>query len=143
MAEHQGGHGAGRLLLQRRHGVAVGVEGDGDVGVSEPFLHYLRVDTGGQGQGCMGVAEVMQADDGQVGRLVLVPCLESGNGGRVERDRPAALRRLGLGDDDLVADRDQGAADRDLARPRSTSGHWRPSSSPRRIPVEAASSQRA
>jgi hypothetical protein len=30
-----------------------------------------------------------------------------------------------------------------LARLRSTSGHWRPSSSPRRILVEAASSQRA
>ena len=47
--------------------MAVGVQGDGDVGVPQPLLNYLRVDPGGQGEGGMGVAKVMQPDDGQVG----------------------------------------------------------------------------
>jgi hypothetical protein len=47
--------------------MAVRVQSDGDVGVPEPLLDDLRVDPGGQGQGGMGVAEVMQADDRQVG----------------------------------------------------------------------------
>ena len=80
-------------------------EGSGDLPRMErpavlPGEHETRVDPG--------------RPPGQpLGRLVIAPGLEPGDGGRVEGDRTAALRRLGLGDDDLVADRDQGSADRD------------------------------
>jgi hypothetical protein len=39
----------GRFLFECWHGMAVGVQGDGDVGVPEPLLDDLRVDPGGQG----------------------------------------------------------------------------------------------
>jgi hypothetical protein len=173
----------GRFLLERWHGMAVGVQGDGDIRVTESLLHHLRVDTGGQCQSRVGVPEIVQADDWysgvehvaterssylsrvkrpailsgehqagvgpgrapreSLGRLVLTPSLESCDGSRVERHRPAALRCLGFAHEDLVADRDQRSAHRD---PGPAEVDVRPLDAeelPRRIPVELASSQRA
>ena len=45
-----------RLLLQRRDGMRVGVQGDRDVGVAEPLADDLGVDVGLQGQRRVGVA---------------------------------------------------------------------------------------
>ena len=53
----------GRFLLERWHGMAVGVQGDGDVRVAESLLHHLRVDTGRQCQSRVGVPEIVQTDD--------------------------------------------------------------------------------
>lgn len=140
------------------------------------------MDPGGQGEGGMGVPEVMQADDWQVGgqdvagerpgdlpgveqppvlpgehearvgpgrapgqplgRLVFRHALSPAAvvGSRATDGRPFAV----LGSETMTSwptvTSDRRTAT--LARPRSTSGHWRPSSSPRRIPVDAASSQR-
>ena len=45
-----------RLLLQRRDGMRVGIEGDRDIGVAEPLGDDLGVDAGLQGQGGVGMA---------------------------------------------------------------------------------------
>ena len=44
LAEHQVGYDSGDFLLKARNHVAVGVEGDRDVGVSKALTHNLRVD---------------------------------------------------------------------------------------------------
>ena len=117
----------GRFLFECWHGMAVGVQGDGDVRVPEPLLDDLGVDPGGQGQGGVGVTN----------RHALSP--ETVAGSRATERRPlAVLGSLTITSWPTVT-RDRRTATR--ARPRSTSAHWRPSSSPRRIPVEAASSR--
>ena len=47
--------------------MAIGVEGDGDVGVAEDLGDDLGVDAGPQGQGGVGVAQVVEADRRQAG----------------------------------------------------------------------------
>lgn len=49
--------------------MAVGVEGDGDVGVSEEFLNVLGVDVAGKEQRGAGVTKIMEAYSGQLGLL--------------------------------------------------------------------------
>jgi hypothetical protein len=51
-----------RLLLHRRDGVRVGVEGDRDGGVPEALGDDLGVDAGLECQGGVGVAQVVQAN---------------------------------------------------------------------------------
>ena len=66
---HQPGGPHRRLLLQRRDGVRVGVERDGDGRVSEALGDDLGVDAGAQRQGGMRVTQVVQAYLGQLRRL--------------------------------------------------------------------------
>jgi hypothetical protein len=69
----------GRFLFECWHGMAVGVQGDGDVRVPEPLLDDLRVDPGGQGQGGVGVTN----------RHALSP--ETVAGSRATERRPLAV----------------------------------------------------
>jgi hypothetical protein len=45
--------------------VGVEVRGDGELGVAQPLGDHLQVDAGGQGQARVGVAQVVEPDDGQ------------------------------------------------------------------------------
>ena len=50
------------FLLERWNGVAVDVQGEGDCGVAETLAHDLGVDVGREGQGGVGMPQIMQAD---------------------------------------------------------------------------------
>ena len=56
------GDGFCRVLVQDWHGVGVDVEGGRDGGVSEPLGDDLGVDAGLEGEGGVGVAQVVEAD---------------------------------------------------------------------------------
>ena len=66
-AEHQPRDPLGRLLLHRWDGVRVGVQGDRDGRVPEALTDDLGMDAGLQGQGGMGVSQVVQSDRRQQG----------------------------------------------------------------------------
>ena len=59
--------GAGGVGLHAGEHVLVGLDGEHGAGVSEPFGHDLGGDSGGDEQGAVGVAEVVEADDRQAG----------------------------------------------------------------------------
>src|SRR5215218_8835024 len=60
--EDESGDSRGRLLIQARDDVAVGVQGDLDVGVPQALADDLGRDAGGEGRGRVAVAHVVQAD---------------------------------------------------------------------------------
>jgi hypothetical protein len=47
--------------------MAVGIHGDGNVGVAEPLADHLGRDAGGQGRGRVAVPDVMQPNPGEAG----------------------------------------------------------------------------
>jgi hypothetical protein len=144
VAQNQPRHRAGRLLVQAGQHVAIGVHGDRDVGVAKALADHLGWDASGQRGGRIAVADVVQPDLGQAGRMGVLlepsgealrvdgaairpgeyqarllpawanrqPLLElpgavlteRGDRCRVQRQGPAALLGLGLGDDDLIVD---------------------------------------
>ncbi len=57
----------GGVLTQAPVNVRVEVRGDGQMGVSKPFRDDLEVDAAHQGQGGVGVPQVVQADLRHVG----------------------------------------------------------------------------
>jgi hypothetical protein len=65
LAEDELGDRAGRLLVQAGQHVAIGVHGDGDVGVPEALADDLGRDPSRQRGGGVAVPNVMQADLGE------------------------------------------------------------------------------
>ena len=123
--EHQPRDQRRRLFLHRGDGVRVGIERDRDGGVAETLTDHLGVHAGLQGQGGMGVAQVVQADRRQHRPLHRLPPVAGDRlgveGGAVlGREHEAALdpalvpfRLLleltgGLGLQDLDGDRVEG-----------------------------------
>jgi hypothetical protein len=68
VAQDQPGHGAGRLSVQAREHVAVGVHGDGDGGVAQALADDLGRDASGQRRGRVAVSDVVEPDLGEAGR---------------------------------------------------------------------------
>jgi hypothetical protein len=155
VAQDQSGDRVGRVGVQAGQHMAIGVHGDGDVGVAEPLADHLGRDASSQRGGRIAVAHIMQPDLRQAGRpgVLLKPpgeplrmdraALRPGehkarvlparpdrqpllelpgavlaqrcNRGRVQRQRPAALGGLWLGDDHLVVDDHPRPSRRDTA----------------------------
>jgi hypothetical protein len=69
VAQNQPRHRAGRLLIQAGQHVAIGIHGDRDVGVAEALADHLGWDASGQRGGRITVADVVQPDLGQAGRM--------------------------------------------------------------------------
>jgi hypothetical protein len=69
VAQNQPRHRAGRLLIQAGQHVAIGIHGDRDVGVAQALADHLGWDASGQRGGRIAVADVVQPDLGQAGRM--------------------------------------------------------------------------
>jgi hypothetical protein len=52
----------GRISLHIRHQMAVGIHGDRDARMPEPFLHYFRVDVRGEHMAGVGMPQAVQGD---------------------------------------------------------------------------------
>ena len=55
------------MLLHVGQDMRVQVKSDADVGVAQPFGHHLRIDSSRHLQGCVGVAQTVE---GQVGQII-------------------------------------------------------------------------